>query len=178
MKFKVLILILLIAAVVYFLVVSRNNSGLHVGQKAPSFSLPTQDHAVSLDQLKGKVVLLNFWATWCPSCVREIPSLNALYQKMKGKDFTILAVSLDEEGWSVVDAFQKKTPLEMTVLLDRKGDVASLYGTYQLPESYLIDKKGFVVQKYIGPQDWIDPKILKEVDRYENTTQGEIPLSP
>ncbi len=166
MKFKVLILILLTAVVVYFLVISHNNSGLHVGQKAPTFSLPTQDHAIHLDQLKGRVVLLNFWATWCPSCVREIPSLNALYQKMQNKDFTVLAVSLDEEAWPVVDAFQKKNPLEMTVLLDVRGDVASLYGTYQLPESYLIDKKGTIVQKYIGPQNWMDPKILKEIDRY------------
>ncbi|QQR80810.1 MAG: TlpA family protein disulfide reductase [Deltaproteobacteria bacterium] len=107
--------------------------------------------------------MVNFWATWCPSCVQEIPSLEALNQVMKDKPFEILAVSVDEEGWPAIDSFVKKFPMTFPILLDVQGMVSSQYGTYQLPESYLIDSKGKIIQKYIGSMNWMDPKILGEI---------------
>ena len=166
MKPKLLFLLLLSAVVVYFLYLSKGEEKVRVGAKAPFFTLPTRIESISLDRYRGKVVLLNFWATWCPACRQEIPSLEALNLQMQGKDFQLLAVSLDEEGWPAVDRFLSVYPLTIMILLDVRGDVASLYGTYQLPESYLIDKNGTIVKKYVGPEEWTDPQILKEILKY------------
>jgi len=171
MKPKTLLILLLIAGTAYFLYMSESHEGLKVGSPAPGFSLPSKNGVVALDQFRGKVVLINFWATWCPPCVYEMPSLENLKKKMEGKDFQILAVSLDEEGWPVIDKFVAKTPMTMTILLDSRGDVPTEYGTSRLPESFLIDKNGAIVKKYVGPRDWTDPKIIAEITSYVEGSQ-------
>lgn len=166
MKPRTLLILLLIAGIAYFLYLSEGREGLKAGSPAPGFSLPSKNGVVALDQFRGKVVLINFWATWCPPCITEMPSLENLKKRMEGKAFQLLAVSVDEEGWGPIDRFVEKTPLTLSILLDVRGDVADLYGTSRLPESYLIDKKGVVVKKYVGPRDWTDPKIIAEITNY------------
>ena len=165
-KSKILVFLLIIAAAVYFFSIHENPAKIKEGQQAPSFILPSREGKLSLEQYRGRVVLLNFWATWCPPCIDEMPSLENLKKIMEGKDFEILAVNIDEEGWPAVDRFMKQHPLTLVVLSDPLGDVASRYGTYQLPESYLIDKQGVIVKKYIGSKNWEDPAILKEINSY------------
>jgi len=144
---------------------SFNLSGkprLEKGVPAPNFTLPGLDgKMVSLADYKGKVVLLNIWATWCSPCVEEMPSMEKLYQKLKGENFEILAVSIDSLGLKVVAPFMKKYKLTFPALIDPEGTIRISYKTTGIPESFIIDKDGILVKKIIGPLDWARPKILR-----------------
>jgi peroxiredoxin len=135
------------------------------GQKASDFTLKDiNGNPVSLSSFKGKVVLLNFWATWCPPCRAEIPSMNKLQQMLKNKGLVILAVSTDRAVVDVKD-FLKKNPVAFTVVVDYNLSVSrSLYKVFMMPTTFLIDKKGVIVEKYFGEQDWTDPEIIKEIE--------------
>lgn len=135
------------------------------GQKAPDFTLKDiNGNSVSLASFKGKVILLNFWATWCPPCRKEIPSMNKLNELLKKKGLVILAVSTDRAVVDVKD-FLKKTPVNFTVLVDYNLNVSrSLYKVFMMPTTFLIDKRGVIVEKYFGEQDWTHPEMLKEIE--------------
>jgi peroxiredoxin len=131
--------------------------------RAPDFKL--KDYAgreVSLAELKGNVVLVNFWATWCSTCVVEMPSMERLVARMKGKPFRLLAISVDEE-WGVVRQFFKQgTPLE--VLLDPTRSVPKLYGTEKFPESFLIDRDGTIRHYVVSNRDWDTADVVACID--------------
>ncbi len=144
---------------------SYNNSvkivPIAVGLAAPDFKFPGMDgKMVSLSEFRGKVVLVNIWATWCPSCVDEMPSMEKLYQKLKGEDFEILAVSIDSLGEKVVAPFMKKYKLTFPALIDSAGAIRMGYRTTGVPESFIIDKDGILVKKIIGSLDWTKPEVL------------------
>jgi peroxiredoxin len=171
MKARLLLVLLLAAAVGYFLYVYEGPEGVRVGNQAPEFTLPGRGEAVSLEGLRGKVVLLNFWATWCPPCVSEMPSLDELRKRLEGEEFQVLAVSVDEAGWEAVNRFLTRVPVGITILIDVRGDVSALYGTYQLPESYLIGRDGRILKKYVGPRDWMEPSLVAEIESYVRGSQ-------
>ena len=132
------------------------------GMSAPNFTLPGLDgKTVSLADYKGKVVLLNIWATWCPPCVDEMPSMEKLHQELKGEAFEILAVSIDASGAKAVLPFMKKHQLSFPALTDTKGAIKNLYQTTGVPESFIIDKDGIIVEKVIGPMDWATPDVIR-----------------
>ena len=132
------------------------------GDQAPDFRLPSTDgRSLGLADLRGKVVMVHFWATWCPPCVEELPTLAKLYEELKGGDFEMLAVSVDEGGSAAVNAFLRKNGLHLPVLLDPGAPVSHLYGTYKFPETYVVDRRGVVRYKVIGPRDWRDPEALR-----------------
>ena len=136
------------------------------GKLAPDFTLnDLSGKPVQLSSLKGKVVLLNFWATWCPPCREEIPSMVRLNQAMQGKPFQMLAVSIDEGGKDAVEAFFRKGGVSLPALLDSDGKVARRYGTTGVPETFVIDAKGVIVEKVIGPEDWSSPDVLAFLDK-------------
>ncbi len=112
------------------------------------------DQLLTLDSLKGKVVLLNFWATWCPPCRQEIPSMIKLNKMMADKPFAMVCVSVDEGGKKAVSDFLKNTGYSLPVYVDPTGQASKLYGITGVPETFLIDKNGIVVKKVIGPLDW------------------------
>ena len=125
------------------------------GAPAPNFTLPDLNgKMVSLADYKDQVVLLNIWATWCRPCVEEMPSMEKLHQEMKDEKFVILAVSIDESGADVVRPFMKKHKLNFPALIDSAGTINSLYQTTGVPESFIIDKDGRMVEEIIGPRDW------------------------
>lgn len=131
------------------------------GLRAPNFNLPGLDgRMVSLTDYKGKVVLLNIWATWCPPCVEEMPSMEKLYQELQGEGFEILAVSIDESGAQDMLPFMKKHKLSFPALIDSKGTLKGLYQTTGVPESFIIDKDGILVEKVIGPRNWAIPEAI------------------
>ena len=132
------------------------------GVSAPNFTLPGLDgKMVSLTDYKDKVVLLNIWATWCPPCVEEMPSMEKLYQQLKTEGFEILAVSMDVSGAQAVLPFMKKHKLSFPALTDTEGAMKSLYQTTGVPESFIIDKDGIIVEKVIGPRDWASPGAIR-----------------
>lgn len=137
-----------------------------VGLPAPDFTFPDlSGKEVSLSQYKGKVVFINVWATWCPTCVWEMPSMEKLYQRYKGQDFEMLAVSIDILGAQVVAPFMKKYNLSFFALLDTKRKMWKLYGLTGVPETFIVDKKGIIVHKQIGSIDWAQDSVFKFFDR-------------
>lgn len=161
-----LAVLLLITVVVIAGYVASKKPGrktpIQSGDRAPEFRLPALDAAqVSLAEYRGKVVMVHFWATWCPPCVEELPTLAQLNKSMSGKDFVMLAVSVDEGGAASVAAFLRKNNVQLPVLLDPDHAVASSYGTFKFPETYVVDRGGIVRRKIIGAMDWRDPQALR-----------------
>jgi peroxiredoxin len=138
------------------------NKIITTGDRAPEFRLQATDNRfVSLSDLKGRVVMVHFWATWCPPCVEELPTLDKLYRALKGEDFEMLAISVNEEGAAAVVPFMQKNRLNVPVLFDPGKSIAGLYGTYKFPETYIVDRQGIVRYKAIGPADWTDPAAIQ-----------------
>ena len=134
-------------------------------QLAADFNLMNmQGEQVTLSQYHGNVVILNFWATWCPPCREEMPSMERLYQKYKGRKLVMLAVNVEENGKKSVSQFLKKTPYSFPILLDNHGVVQNTYGVFRFPESFIIDRNGVVVKKIIGGRDWTSDSTVKLID--------------
>jgi thiol-disulfide isomerase/thioredoxin len=130
---------------------------------APDFAL--KDYAgreVRLSSLRGQVVLVNFWATWCGTCVVEMPSMEKLVEKERGKPFRLLAVSVDDDWPAVRKFFAKGTPLD--VLLDTARAVPKQWGTDKFPESFLVDKDGNIRYYIVSNRDWSAPAVSACID--------------
>ena len=137
-------------------------SRLQPGLPAPDFVFPGLDgKMVGLADYKGKVVFLNIWATWCPPCREEMPSMEKLYHELKGEGFEILAVSIDVAGAKAVAPFMNEHRLSFPALLDPKGTIKNLYGATGVPESFIINKEGLIEQIIIGPMDWATPDVVR-----------------
>ncbi len=122
---------------------------------APDFTVPRLDSgSVALKDLRGQLVFLNFWATWCPPCKEEMPSMERLYRRHKEQGFTIVAISIDNGGTERVASFVKKLGLSFPISLDPKVEVANRYTVRALPSSFLIDRAGKTVAVALGPRDW------------------------
>jgi peroxiredoxin len=121
---------------------------------AQDFALKDLDgHLVHLKDFRGKVVFLNFWATWCPPCRIEMPSMEKLYNKFKDDNFTILAVDMQEDS-ETVKRFKESFKLSFPILLDEEGAVGAYYGVMGLPATYFIDREGFLYAAALGARDW------------------------
>jgi thiol-disulfide isomerase/thioredoxin len=122
---------------------------------APEFTVSRLGSgSLSLKELRGHLVFVNFWATWCPPCKEEMPSMERLYQRYKGRGFTIAAISIDSGGAQAVAAFVKKLGLTFPIGLDPTLEVANRYTVRALPSSFLVDRNGNTVAAALGPRDW------------------------
>jgi cytochrome c biogenesis protein CcmG/thiol:disulfide interchange protein DsbE len=118
---------------------------------APDFTLPTLDGTtVTLSKLKGQVALINIWATWCPPCRAEMPTIQATYEQYREQGFTVLAVDLQEDPRTVA-GFMREFKLTFPALLDTDGAVSQAYQAYALPSSFFVDRKGIIRAVYHGP---------------------------
>ena len=125
---------------------------------APDFRLPTLDgNEVRLSQYRGKVILLNFWATWCRPCREEMPSLQKLWAQFRGQDFVILAVAADRGNPRTVARFAAELNLDFPILLDPAGEVRRHYEVYGLPMTYLIGRDGRISGRAPASRDWHSP---------------------
>ena len=129
--------------------------------------------AVSLNDFRGQVVLVNFWATWCAPCVKEMPSLERLHLALAGEGFAVLAVSQDRGGSSVVTPFLDRLKLqELPVFLDSKGKLARAFALKGLPTSFVIDREGRVVAGLVGPAEWDSPESRAFMRLYLDRTSA------
>ncbi|MBC8017792.1 MAG: TlpA family protein disulfide reductase [Verrucomicrobia bacterium] len=123
-----------------------------------------QNVPLKLSDLKGKVVLLNFWATWCPPCREEMPSMMKLNSAMVGKPFQMVAVSIDEGGIPEIESFFKESGFNLPAYTDPDGKATETYGVTGVPESFIIDKNGILVKKVIGPLAWDSPETISFIE--------------
>jgi cytochrome c biogenesis protein CcmG, thiol:disulfide interchange protein DsbE len=137
------------------------------GRTAKDFLLTLDGKPTRLSDLRGKVVLLNFWATWCQPCIDEAPALTQLQQRIAPMGGTILGVSLDDDN-SAYEAFLKTYSIDFPTYRDPTKRIALDYGTIMYPETYVIDRKGRLDRKIIGPQDWTSPTMLAYLDTVLN----------
>jgi len=131
-----------------------------IGTAAPDFTVHDSERTVTLSQLKGQVVVLNFWATWCPPCIEEMPSLVQMQQRMKAKGVTVLAVSVDVDQ-NNYQRFLRDHNVNLLSVRDADQKSNTLYGTFKFPETYVIDRGGVVRRKFIGPVDWTEPDVIE-----------------
>jgi cytochrome c biogenesis protein CcmG, thiol:disulfide interchange protein DsbE len=141
-----------------------NSRPPHVGSPAKEFSVTDSDHTVNLNQYRGQVVLVNFWATWCPPCVEELPSLMTLQERMKGRGLVVVGVSIDVDG-DAYHRFLKLHGINFVTVRDPDQKVAGMYGTSGWPETYIIDRQGVLRRKFVGPVDWNAPDVVAFLSR-------------
>lgn len=158
--------VLLLVALLGFLYSIRDvfeEKIVQAGDSAPNFSVTTADgRTVTKDNFGGKLLVLNFWATWCPPCVEEFPSLNNLASQFKQQGVVVLGVSIDKNE-AAYKAFVQRNQPAFLVARDPEANIPTSYGSFKWPETYVIDRSGKVVQKYIGPRDWSDPAIVNSI---------------
>jgi peroxiredoxin len=136
---------------------------IDVGDNAPTFAVTTESgRRITRDEFGGKLLVLNFWATWCPPCVEEMPSLNQFAKELSPSGVVVLGVSIDKNE-TAYRRFLERQNLSIQVARDANADIPTEYGTFRWPETYIINQSGKVVQKLIGPRDWTDPQLVREV---------------
>jgi thiol-disulfide isomerase/thioredoxin len=140
--------------------------GVKEKSAAPAISVISMDNQqLTLASLKGKVVLLNFWATWCPPCREEIPSMIKLNSSMVGKPFKMVCVSVDEGGKKAVEDFFKNSGYySLPAYVDPSGQAARSYGITGVPETFVIDRNGIVVKRVIGGLNWNSPEVISFIE--------------
>lgn len=155
------------SSLLFLLLLTGCYSGSHpsrVGSAAPDFTVQDSDRKVTLRQFRGSVVVLNFWATWCPPCLQELPSMISMQARMRDKGITVVAVSIDVDE-NMYHRFLKERGVNLLTVRDPEQKTASLYGTFGWPESYIIDRNGLVRRKVVGPVDWNSPEITDFLSR-------------
>jgi peroxiredoxin len=147
-----------------------------LGQPLADFTFPDlEGRSVQLSALRGKVVFINIWATWCPPCVEEMPTIQRLYEQLNGRGLEVLTISIDALGAQVAAPFVRNYRLTFPVLLDPKGRIERLYRTGGVPESFIVDKRGRLVEKIVGPRDWAHPQMLARFERLLTTPASDTP---
>jgi peroxiredoxin len=135
-------------------------------KEAPPFSLENiEGKKVELKNFKGKIVFINFWATWCGPCKEEMPSMEALYKQFREKGFVLLSISVDYAGLKPVKEFIEKNHYTFPVLIDQKCKVLDLYQVNKIPATFIINKKGKMVGKAIAPKNWTNPDVFALMDQ-------------
>jgi peroxiredoxin len=132
---------------------------------APDFALKDADGKLHrLSENRGKVVLVNFWATWCPPCRREMPSMQRAWAQLKGEKFEMLAVNVGEDEDTIFGfTFSTGTELTFPILLDRDAQVIKAWPVIALPTSFVVDPQGRIVYRAVGGREWDDPELLKKI---------------
>jgi len=136
---------------------------INVDDKAPNFSITTDSgKTISLSNFGGKLLVLNFWASWCEPCVTEVPSLDAFQRELAPQGVVVVGVSIDR-NLKLYQQFLEKLPVSFETARDPDANISSSYGTFQIPETYIIDRTGKVREKVISNQNWMDPEVLAHV---------------
>jgi len=170
----------LCCALVFVLILSSCDSlksrGIAPGDRAPELPFPDLNgESFSLEKVKGKVVLINFWASWCGPCILELPNLEKLQQRLKGRDFSVIAVGIDDQKENLA-SFKAQYGLTFPILVDEDGASKQAYHLGGVPETLMLDKQGRVVlfidpedqqptAKVNGPREWDSDSIVKQIEK-------------
>jgi cytochrome c biogenesis protein CcmG/thiol:disulfide interchange protein DsbE len=141
----------------------RQGESSIAGKTAEDFSMDLNGRPAHLSDLHGKVVVLNFWASWCGPCIEETPALIALQQRIAPRRGEVLGVSIDEDE-GAYERFLREKGINFPTYRDPSKKIAADYGTSMWPETYIIDRKGKILRKIIGPQDWNSPEMTAYFD--------------
>ena len=138
---------------------NRGSRPALVNQLAPDFTVQDSDRTIALRDFHGKVLVLNFWATWCPPCIEEMPSLTAMQARL-GDHVDAIAVSVDEDA-EAYNRFLRDNNIQLLTVRDPERKSNHLYGTEKFPETYIIDRSGILRRKFVGPVQWTSPEIME-----------------
>jgi len=156
-------IIVLVGMLVFVLYASIHERIIDVGDTAPDFSITADNgHTLTKANFGGRLLVLNFWATWCQPCVQELPSLDQFSKELWRSGVVVVGVSVDKDP-KAYQAFLNRAKVSFMTARDPGATISSNYGTYRYPESYIIDSKGKVVQKIIGAANWTDEGMLSSV---------------
>lgn len=147
---------------------NRGQLPRELGKVAPAFTIHDGAQMVSLRQYRGQVVLLNFWASWCPPCIEELPSLLALHHRLP--NLVIIGVSIDQDPQAYRN-FLLENHIDFLTIRDPSQAVMHRYGTVQIPDSYVINRSGHIVRKYVSAQDWTSPEIIQTLSSTLNANR-------
>jgi peroxiredoxin len=169
---KILVLLLILGGAVFLALRLRQPRPVDIGERAPDFTLPALTQgSLSLHDFGRQVVVLNFWATWCPPCVEETPSLEKFAEQMRLQGVAVMGVSVDKDV-AALQTFAAEQHLSFPILRDPNQSVANHYGTFIFPETYIIDREGRVAEKLIGAVDWQDPRLIAFVQELTGKAEG------
>jgi cytochrome c biogenesis protein CcmG/thiol:disulfide interchange protein DsbE len=155
----------LAAALIWVVYPTLEQRIVNAGDTAPDFKVVTDGgKTVSLSNFGGKLLVLNFWATWCPPCINEVPSLDAFQKEFKDKGVVVLGVSIDKNE-KLYKRFLDRFRISFETTRDPDANISAEYGTFQFPETYLIDSHGKVVEKIISDQNWMDPQFIEHIKK-------------
>lgn len=143
-------------------------------QQVPDFSFTWQGETRRLSELRGRVVVLNFWATWCPSCVVELPALERLHRALGEKGVYVLGVSVDDDA-DAYEKFLRDNQLTFPTYRDAEKKIATYYGSYMFPETFIIDPQGRLMRKVVGAQEWDDREVIFFLSRLAEGTGNQLP---
>jgi len=161
---RVAVVAVILGGAIYLAVRQYQPHPLAIGDDAPDFTVPALPSGfLELRLYDKQVVVLNFWATWCPPCVEETPSLERFAERMKALGVVVLSVSVDEDQ-RILKQFIDKYHITYAVGRDPDRTLATRFGTIQFPETYILDRQGRLADKVIGPTDWDDPRLQKFVE--------------
>jgi cytochrome c biogenesis protein CcmG, thiol:disulfide interchange protein DsbE len=153
----------LTVALIFVVYDSIRDRNVVVGDTAPNFQVTTASgKTLTRSDFGGKVLVLNFWATWCPPCVEEFPSLNQFQKQMAGTGVVVLGVSVDKNE-RLYEQFLKRNGVAFETARNPEANIPAEYGTFKYPETYVIDANGKVRQKLIGGVDWTDPNVVSSI---------------
>jgi peroxiredoxin len=156
---KATVLVAILGGAAYFALRQRQARPVAIGDSAPEFSVPAfPSGSLELKTYRQQIVVLHFWATWCPPCVEETPSLEQFAEKMRDRGVIVLSVSVDQNQKALQD-FVQKNHISYPVGRDPDQALSARYGTFQFPETYILDHRGLVAEKVVGPTDWDDARI-------------------
>jgi len=162
-RILVLTLAVLFAGFLYTIRHSFEQRIIEKGDSAPSFAVTTDSgKRITTSDFGGKLLVLNFWATWCPPCIEEMPSLSQFASKVKDSGIVVLAVSIDKNE-KAYKQFLQQNRVGFETARDPEADIAADYGTFKWPETYVINADGRVLEKYVSNRNWTDPSLMASI---------------
>jgi len=135
-----------------------------IGEVAPDFSVQDSDRTVVLSQFRGQVVVLNFWATWCPPCNEELPSLMSMQERTRARGVAVVGISIDVDD-DAYHRFLKQRGVNFLTVRDPEQKISGMYGTHGWPETFIIDRQGVLRRKVVGPINWNASEVMEFLSR-------------